>query len=269
MLDLADTILPMPEPRTVLVTGSAGAVARGVLRELHARGHSVRGFDRQPAPKGLPLDEHFTGDLTHRDAVGRAVAGCDTIVHLAAYPLGGGDFIDDLVQPNVIGLYHVVDAARRADTPPIRRLILASSMQVVSGVKAKDRLLTADDAAPTNSYALTKRWSEVLGEMTARRGGLSVICARIGWLPRDTEDAQRLERHQGWNSYLSHADAGRFFARAVEAPEIDYRILYALSRPRDRPRVDLDPARQAIGYEPHDAWPDGLDFDYQAEHPAV
>lgn len=255
--------LPYPEPRTVLVTGSAGAVARGVLRELVARGHRVRGFDHQPTPAHFNLHETLVGDLTDRDAVRRAVDGCDTIVHLAAYPLGGGDFLDDLLGPNVIGLYHVVDAARHADAPPIRRLILASSMQVVQGVKAPDRLLTAEDSAPDNYYSLTKRWSEVLGEMAARRGGLSVICARIGWLPRDAEDAGRLEEHRGWDAYLSHADAGRFFADAVEAEGVGYEILYAVSRPLHRARVELDSAKQSIGYGPRDTWPGGLDFEYE------
>jgi dTDP-L-rhamnose 4-epimerase len=48
-------------PRTVLVTGSAGRIGRAVCRELLARGHRVRGFDRLAS---RDLADQLEGDLS-------------------------------------------------------------------------------------------------------------------------------------------------------------------------------------------------------------
>src|SRR5437763_4925175 len=110
----------------VLVTGSAGRVGRAVVRELQARGHPGRGFDRVPTPG---LGDCVIGDLTDAAAVRRATAGAGTIIHLAATP-DDADFLSELVPNNVIGVYHVFEAAREAG---VKRLIVASSGQVVWG----------------------------------------------------------------------------------------------------------------------------------------
>src|SRR5207247_7056069 len=98
---------PAAEPRRVVVTGSTGAVGQPLCRYLLQRGHTVRGFARRPTPG---LDDYVVGDLGDREAVRRAVAGMDTIVHLGAYP-NPADFIAMLLQPNVVGLYYICEAA--------------------------------------------------------------------------------------------------------------------------------------------------------------
>src|SRR5919106_3213772 len=145
-------------PKRVLVTGSTGAIGQPLSRYLLKRGHHVRGFARRPSPG---LDDAVQGDLTDRDAVRRAVDGVDTVVHLGAYP-NPADFIEVLLGPNVVGLYHVCEAAAEFK---VRRLVLASSVQVISGHRRNgaesDRAVTAEDGpAPTNHYALTKAWAE-------------------------------------------------------------------------------------------------------------
>src|SRR4051812_18447881 len=146
------------EPRRVLVTGSTGAIGQPLCRYLLQRGHAVRGFARRPTPG---LDDYVVGDLSDREAVRRAAAGMDTIVHLGAYP-NPADFIAVLLQPNVVGLYHVCEAAVEF---AVRRLVLASSVQVISGHRfpaGADRPVRVEDGpAPTNHYALTKAWAEL------------------------------------------------------------------------------------------------------------
>ncbi len=253
------------EPRRVLVTGAAGAIGTPVAAALAARGHRVRGLDRVPHPA---LADHVVGDITDRAAVDRAMAGIDTLVHLAAYP-NPADFIDTLLRPNVVGLYHVVAAAVAAK---VRRIVLASSMQVVSGGRkqapppADDALVTTAVRAPTNYYALTKLWAEDLGEMTAREQGIEVIAARIGFFPRDVKEAHRI-RDRGWDdAYLSHDDAGRFFIRTVESPWpsglAGVRFLVAFVTGPGRGGVNRYDRRpgQRLGYEPRDVFPQGLPF---------
>src|SRR5919199_3185285 len=136
------------EPRRVLVTGSTGAIGQPLCRYLRERGHSVRGFARRPTPD---LADYVVGDLGDRDAVRRAVEGMDTIVHLGAYP-NPADFIDVLLGPNVVGLYYVCEAAAEFG---VQRLVLASSVQVITGHPIGDRPVTAEDGPrPVNHYAL-------------------------------------------------------------------------------------------------------------------
>src|SRR5436305_6725901 len=99
----------MREPPTVLVTGSAGRIGQAVVRELQARGHAVRGFDLVPTP-GV---EAVVGDLADAAAVRRAVQGSTAVVHLAATP-DDDDFLTKLLPNNVVGVYHVLEAARDA-----------------------------------------------------------------------------------------------------------------------------------------------------------
>ena len=141
-------------PKRVLVTGSTGAIGQPLIRHLLGRGHQVRGFARRPTPG---LDDAVQGDLTDQDAVRRAVEGMDTVVHLGAYP-NPADFIDLLLGPNVVGLYYVCEAAVELG---VKRLILASTVQVTTGHKFRDRPVTVEDGpAPVNHYALTKVWSK-------------------------------------------------------------------------------------------------------------
>jgi len=121
---------------------------------------------------------------------------------------------------------------------------------------------------PVNHYALTKVWSEVTGDMYARGHNLSVISVRIGWLPRNPDEAARLKESRiGPDCFFSHEDAKRFHLCCVEAdapPPGQSIILFATSKPARQARMDLAPAKDLIGYEPQDVWPEGLPFKVEA-----
>jgi nucleoside-diphosphate-sugar epimerase len=254
---MSDQIIP---PRRVLVTGVAGAIGRKLAPCLAARGHHVRGFDRRP---GEWDDDMVVGDLADARAVQRAVEGIDTVVHLAACP-DEADFIDVLLEPNVIGLYHVCEQSRQAG---VERLILASSMQATTGHHRRRAfpVRVSDGPAPTNFYGLTKVWAEEMGRLYATISPMAVLAVRIGWYVRNRREAARVDAcGESRDHVLTHDDANRFFACCVEcpAPERRFAIVYAASRSRGVPHVDLEPARAVIGYEPRDRYPDGCDFDH-------
>ncbi len=245
-----------PTPQRVLVTGSAGAIGQPVCEALAERGHSVRGFDRAPAPSlGKVLQDTITAELTDRPAIDRAMIDIQTVIHLAAVP-SDEPFMEQLLDANVVGLFHIMDAARQAG---VQRVILASSCHAIGGLKREaGKPLPADRrTAPKNHYGLTKAWAEQMGEMYARCYGMSVIAVRIGWLPRAPMNPDKTPEHSVIHDlYLSPQDAGRFFVGAVETPDIDFAILYAMGPGRpDDPRYDLESARRLIGFEPRDRWP--------------
>jgi dTDP-4-dehydrorhamnose reductase len=240
----------------VLVTGSAGRIGQAVVAELRARGRPVRGFDRMPT-RGL--DDFVVGDVTNSEAVNRAMAGARTLIHLAATP-DDDDFMTQLLPNNVIGVYNVLEAARSAG---VRRLVLASSGQVVWWQRLRGPLPVTVDTQPTprSWYAATKMFLEGAGRALAEGHGMSVLIVRLGWCPRSVDHVEELRRTEwGPDVYLSPADAGRFFACAVEAPtDIRFAVVYASSRPVHASPFDLEPTRKLLGFEPRDRWPEGIE----------
>ena len=249
--------------KSILLTGAAGGVGQAISAALTEADHEVVAFDRLETPGA---SRSIVGDILDRRAVLEAAEDIDVIIHLAASP-DEADFIDELLEPNVRGLYHVCDAARAQSVP---RLVLASSVQVVTGHSFKvsgdsiNQLIRIEDGPRViNHYGLTKLWAEGIGEMYSRVHKMTVIAARLGWLPRSVEHAKDLEASSwGADVYLSHGDAGRFFRACVET-ELDegqFEILFACSKSANVDRFDLEPSRRILGYKPEDTWPEGQPF---------
>jgi nucleoside-diphosphate-sugar epimerase len=232
----------------VLVTGSAGAVGQPVCRELAARGWRVRGLDRAPTPG---LTDAVAADVADGEAVRAACRGVDAVVHLAAKP-DDAPFAE-LVGPNVTGVFNVLSAAREAG---VRRVVLASTLQVIWERATTDRVAGTDEACPANHYALTKLWAEQMGEMYARCYDMSVVALRITWMVRNAAEARKMRAHRRFDIYVSQRDTARAFAAAVEAPAIRFAVAY-VSGPDGGAQYDLEPGRRLLGWEPQDRWPEG------------
>jgi len=249
-------VLDNAAAKRVLVTGSSGRIGRAVSAELLRRGHHVRGFDLAPTPE---LTDMVVGTLTDAWAVESAMRDRDAVIHLAATP-DDGDFLNDIVPNNIVGVYHIFEAARAAG---VQRLILASTTQLVWYEIQKDAGTIRTDTQPTPRYwyAASKSFLEGAGRAFAEKFGMSVLAVRLGWCPRTRAQIDEI-RTLAWaqDGYLSPGDAGRFFACALEAAEpTKYAVVYAASKPVRRPLYDLEPAARLLGFEPHDQWPQGAD----------
>jgi dTDP-L-rhamnose 4-epimerase len=120
----------------VLLTGGAGFIGQYVLRELLRRGHEVCVLDSlrpdvhapgtAKPPEGAEL---VVADVRDAEALDRALAGVDTVLHLAAKVGLGVDVGDlpDYASSNDVGAAELLTAMARAK---IKRLTLASSMVV-------------------------------------------------------------------------------------------------------------------------------------------
>lgn len=126
-------------PRRALITGGAGFIGSYVADELLGRGYEVRALDllvpqvhgagrRRPAY----LDDRVelvVGDVRHPDAVRRALAGVDVVVHLAA-AVGVGQSMYQIAEytgVNALGTAVLLEALVER---PVARLVVASSMSV-------------------------------------------------------------------------------------------------------------------------------------------
>ena len=242
---------------TVLVIGSAGRIGRAVVAELLAQGMPVRGFDLVPTPG---LADSIVGSIGDRAALDGAMRGVGTLIHLAATPDDDGDnFLTELLPNNIVGVYHVLEAARAAG---VRRMILASSGQVnwYQREQGPIPVRASDPPSPRYWYAATKMFLESIGRGFAETHGLSVIVVRLGWCPRTPEQVREIYASD-WaqDVYLSPGDAGRFFAAAVRAENIKFATVYVTSKPVNVNYHDLEPTKRLIGFEPSESFPEGLE----------
>jgi uronate dehydrogenase len=243
--------------KQVLVTGAAGTIGKVAVRALQARGHRVRGFDRVAHPE---LADQVMGSLTDADAVRRAVAGCQVVIHLAATP-DEADFAGSLVPNNVVGPYHVLEAARAAT---VERVVLASTIRVgFMHDWTRGTVRVGDGMAPHDLYSWTKAAGEIMGELYARKHGMTVLAARFGWVVRNTDEVKAVTDH-AWHSgiLLTQDDAGRYVVACSEnelrfATSHRFAAMFVTSRPMTQTAVDLAEARRVAGYEPQDVWPQG------------
>src|SRR5689334_1064580 len=163
------------------------------------------------------------------------------------------DFLKLLLPNNIIGLYHLLEAARLAG---IKRVVLASTGQVVWWQLLEGPWPIRTDVlySPRDWYAVTKVVAETAGQTYARNHSMTVLALRLGWFPRTPEHAAELaSTTRGPNVYLSPGDAGRFFVRAIEASlEPGFTPLYLASLPARQPVFDLEPTKRLVNWEPLD-----------------
>lgn len=244
----------------VLVTGALGAVGRPVCRALMDAGHEVRTLDLA-ATDSLP--DHHVGSVADAELLLRVAAGMDAVIHLAAEPNDAP--FTTLLEPNVLGLYSVLNAAR---TLSVKRVVLASSIQVLGYRGDAPKPARVTEASPSNHYALTKLWAESMGEMYARKYGIDILAARIAWMVRNPVEASKMEELGRFEIYLSAEDAGRFFLKTIEAKLTGFSIAYAVSCGGEA-EFDMEPAERLLGFKANDRWPAGLGFPWPAKPPTA
>jgi UDP-glucose 4-epimerase len=172
-------------PVHVLVTGAFGNIGSHTVPELVRRGHRVRCFcrlsteHRRLAGELAGSADVMWGDVTDPDAVARAVAGVDTVVHLAALiPPGADERPDEARATNVDGTANVIAACDAQATPP--RLLFTSTFDVHGYTLDRPPPRHVDDPlVATNPYTEHKIECEAL----VRGSGLDWSILRLADVP--------------------------------------------------------------------------------------
>jgi len=167
----------------ILVTGGAGFIGSRVVEWLVDQGQNVRVLDNLSTgnmdnlrSSSAQIDLHVE-DIRNAEAVRRAVAGVDRIIHLAALV----SVAQSIAEPglahaiNVTGTLHVLEAAR---TACVRRVVFASSCAVYGD---PTRIPTDEHTPlhPLSPYALSKSVAEQYAQLYSDLYGLECVVLRF------------------------------------------------------------------------------------------
>ncbi len=193
--------------KPVLLTGASGALGRVLARALAAQGWTLRLTDRVPFPGDVPAGCRFiAADLADGPAILRMAEGCGTILHFGGIAVEQP--FETVLEPNIRGLYHVYEAARRERA----RMVFASSNHLI-GFHARDTVLDDDCLfRPDGYYGLSKAYGEMMGRLYWDKNGVESVFLRIGSCIPEPIDDRML------STWLSYPDLTRLVERATLAP---------------------------------------------------
>jgi dihydroflavonol-4-reductase len=174
-----------------LITGASGFVGGWLAEFLVRKGYQVSALVRNPsAAKHLDrLDlKVIRGDLQDDNALSQAVAGVDTVFHVAG--LVRALQSRELFEVNEGGAKKVLAACAARDTPP--KLVLVSSLAAAGPSSNDGWKVERDVATPVSYYGKSK----LAGERTARRFAdrlsISIVRPPIVFGGRDTAFAEMI-----------------------------------------------------------------------------
>jgi uronate dehydrogenase len=226
--------------KPVLLTGASGALGRVLAKALGAAGWTVRLTDIVPFPDPLPAGASFTkADLNDGVTILRLAEGCGMILHFGGVSVERP--FEEVLGPNIRGLYHIYEAARRERA----RVLFASSNHAIGFHERSEPLDDDCQLMPDGYYGLSKAYGELMGRMYWFKHGVENINVRIGSCFPEPVDARML------STWLSYADLTRLVMRATLAEKTGSCVIWGASNnARTYWRHD---SRQELGWLPEDS----------------
>lgn len=226
--------------KPVLLTGASGNLGRVLARNLGAAGWKLVMTDIAPFPDTLPAGASFTrADLADGMAVLRLAEGCGMILHFGGMSTEAS--FEAVLGPNLRGLYHIYEAARRERA----RVLFASSNHSI-GFHERTETLDADcQFLPDTFYGLSKAYGELMGRMYWFKHGVENVNVRIGSSFPEPVDARML------STWLSYDDLTRLCIRATLAEHVGSCVIWGASA-NSRSFWGSD-SRATLGWLPEDS----------------
>lgn len=202
----------------LLITGAAGKLGRHLRTTLKPLCRSMVLCDiAQMEPAG-ENEECRTVDLADRDSTFGLMRDVNAVVHLAGIIVEAP--FEEILQPNIVGSYHVWEGAHRAG---VKRIVYASSCHAVGMYRRDERIDAHVPQRPDGFYGLSKAFSENLARMYFDRHGIEAACLRIGSCFPEPTDARMLA------TWLSRGDLTRLVTACLEAPYLGFAVVYGMS----------------------------------------
>ncbi len=168
-----------------LVTGGAGFIGSNLCHALVGRGERVRVLDNLSTGHEANIAdliaaghlELIRGDVTDRDAVGKAMAGVDYVLHQAAVASVQRSIDDPLTSDfaNVHGTVTVLNAAQKAK---VKRVVYAASSSAYGNKAAGSAKVETMIPEPLSPYAVSKLAAEYYMKAFYASYGLETVALR-------------------------------------------------------------------------------------------
>ena len=226
--------------KPVLLTGASGNLGRHLAKALAGLGWKLVLTDIVHFPDPVPQGASFTkADLNDGMDILKLAEGCGMILHFGG--VSTEHPFEDVIGPNIRGLYHIYEAARREGA----RVLFASSNHSI-GFHERDTPLDDDcQFMPDGYYGLSKAYGELMGRMYWFKHGVENVNVRIGSSFPEPIDARML------STWLSYADLTRLCVAATMAPKTESCVIWGASNnSRTYWRHD---ARETISWLPQDS----------------
>lgn len=264
---------------TILVTGAYGRVGTALIDHLHET-YDFTYFDRVDHPSYRTI----VGELGDYPEVSAAFEDARAVVHLAAASSVDASW-PTVLRSNVIGGYNCFEAARRNE---VERVVFASTNHVVGMYETEHapqlyepdydlRLTNETPPRPDSHYATSKVFNEALARYYVENYDYPkrVYVLRFGSVRGPADDhpyadaeagVERGEWARGSEAYRrevkrmkatwqSRRDAAQLVETCLNDESVVYDVFYGTSD-NDRGWLDIDHARDVLGYRPRDSGDD-------------
>lgn len=242
----------MVKKRTVLLLGAAGKIGIGFKKEYLRKKKYQKAYNLILGAHNKKLkDKDFKiryFSLEDIESLKKAMKGVDVVINLAANPNVNAEF-KDLIKPNLIGPYNILEAAKQMNCS---RVILASSIHAVKGYDHGYEVKNTDVPRPTSFYGASKVFTESLCYTFSSEYGLSCLAIRIGAYVSDDEIRNVCFLRHDYNYVISQRDMAQLLHKCIVASKkVRYGILSGISKNKKRD-LDLKYTKKLIGYIPKD-----------------
>ena len=233
--------MPGAPAKPVLLTGASGNLGRMLAKALTAEGWTLRLTDISPFPDPLPAGASFTrADLNDGVTIMRLAEGCGAIVHMGG--IANEQPFETIIGPNIRGLYHIYEAARREKA----RVVFASSNHSIGFHERMETIGADTQVLPDGFYGLSKAYGELMGRLYWFKHGVESVFLRIGSCFPEPVNARML------STWLSYPDLARLVVRCVTTEKVGCSVVWGAS---DNARMTWwrDDAREDIGWAAQDS----------------
>ncbi|MFQ5723563.1 MAG: NAD-dependent epimerase/dehydratase family protein [Terriglobia bacterium] len=166
-----------------LVLGGAGFLGSHLVELLVGEGYPVHVFDRpgraaQHLPDVLQQVEVVEGDFRQPGQLGKAVAGCETVIHLVGTTVPSSSNRDPVfdLETNLVGTVRLLEACVQKK---VKRVLFSSSGGTVYGEAQGLPIGESHPTEPRSSYGITKLACEKYLALFHRLHGLEYTVLRI------------------------------------------------------------------------------------------
>jgi uronate dehydrogenase len=236
----------------VLLLGPTGRIGKYFIKDYFTYKYNssydlILGM-RDPSKLKDSGYEIRVADITDFESLKNAFNGIDVVLNLAGNANEKTEKFEELIKPNIIGTYNVLEAARLSN---VKRVIMASSVHAVKGHEVNKIISETDAPRPENFYGATKAFIEAMCHVYYKKYNLSCLAIRIGAYVSD-DLRQILLTRQNNDYVISQRDMAQLFHKSILAPDkIKYAVLSGTSNNKNK-RLSLESTKKLVGYSPED-----------------